>query len=127
MISYVPKKIRNINIVVWSCCSKRLLSGIHYFVIFICDSPSQLVMVQTSKEKVPHIHKEYEIYYWIWIFVYEKLLLSKSPQNKASNIGITRENEKTSDISYMPGAFSDKVIDLKWANSSLFQQLKIFH
>ena len=45
--------------------------------------------------------------------MYEKLLLSKSPQNKASNIGITRENEKTSDISYMPGAFSDKVIDLK--------------
>lgn len=63
MISYVPKKIHNINIVVWSCCSKRLLSGIHYFVIFICDSASQLVMVKTSKEKVPHIHKEYEIYY----------------------------------------------------------------
>ena len=73
MISYVPKKIHNINIVVWSCCSKRLLSGIHYFVIFICDSAS----------------------------------------HKASNIGITRENEKTSDISYMPGVFSDKVIDLK--------------
>ena len=60
MISYVPKKIHNINIVVWSCCSKRLLSGIHNFLIFICDSASQLVMVQTSKEKVPHIHKEYE-------------------------------------------------------------------
>ena len=44
MISYVPKKIHNINIVVWSCCSKRLLSGIHYFVIFICDSASHVIL-----------------------------------------------------------------------------------
>ena len=35
------KKINELNIAVWSCCSKRLLCGIHCFKIFIRDSVSQ--------------------------------------------------------------------------------------
>ena len=31
------KKINKLNIVVWSCCSKRLLCGTHCFTISICD------------------------------------------------------------------------------------------
>ena len=44
-------------------------------------------------------------------FECEELLLLKSPQNNvASNIAIT-EKRSNSDISYMPGALWDKVID----------------
>ena len=47
----------------------------------------------------------------IMTFEYEKLLLFSSPQNKVvSDIAITVEKNK-SDISYMSGAFWDKVTD----------------
>ena len=34
-------EIKNLDIAVWSCCSKRLLFGIHVSTISICDSVSQ--------------------------------------------------------------------------------------
>ena len=61
-------------------------------------------MVKTSKGKVPHTYKE--LIRRIMTFEYEKLLLSKSPQNKvASNIAITQKKKNKLEISYMPGAF----------------------
>ena len=35
------KKINKLHVVVWSCCSKKLLCGIHCFTISIRDSVSQ--------------------------------------------------------------------------------------
>ena len=35
------KIINKINIVLWSCCSKRFLCDIHCFTFFICDFVSQ--------------------------------------------------------------------------------------
>ena len=73
--------------------------------VILCPN---VMTVQTSKGKVPHIYKELIIR--IIGFEYEKLLLLKSSQNRvASNISTTRKKQYKSDISYIPGVFWDKV------------------
>ena len=60
--------------------------------VILCPN---LITVETTKGKVPHIYKEL---IRIITFEYEKLLLLKSPQNKVtSNIAIIKQN-KTSQI-----------------------------
>ena len=51
---------KKLSIVAWSCCSKRLLCGVHGFMISICDLCPNLMRVQTGK--VSHTHKE--LAYW---------------------------------------------------------------
>ena len=48
----------------------------------------------------------------IMTFEYENLLLLKSPQNNWHQILWSLKKHRRSDISYMPGALWDKVIDL---------------
>ena len=35
------KCVNKLNTIEWSCCSKRLFCGIHFFMISICDAVSQ--------------------------------------------------------------------------------------
>ena len=80
-------------------------SLLHDINVILCPN---VMTVQTSKGKVPHIYKELIIR--IIGFEYEKLLLLKSSQNRvASNISTTRKKQYKSDISYIPGVFWDKV------------------
>ena len=75
------------------------------YMISMCFS---LMTLQTSIGKVPHTHNE--LIRRIITFECEKLLLTKSPQNKkASNIVITGKKKIKSDILHTPGAFWDKV------------------
>ena len=88
------KKINKLNIVVRSCCSKRLLCDIHCFTISIHDS--------VSEGYVPHTYKE--LIGVIMTFEHENRLQLKSPLNNvASGVVITEKKQSNSDKSYMPG------------------------
>ena len=67
------------------------------------------MIVETSKERVAHTHKE--LIRRI-LFEYVKLLPLKSPKNKVtSNIAIPENKKNKSHISYIPESFWNKVID----------------
>ena len=87
MISYVRwdllkiKKLNKLNIVVWFCCSKGLLCGIHTSRFPYGIQRPNLMKVQTSKKKLRHTYKKL---IRITTLECEKLLL-KSPQNKVAS------------------------------------------
>ena len=92
------KKLKKLNIVVGSCCSKNkfflVFTTSRFPYVILCPN---FMMVQTSKVKVPNTYKE--LIRRFVTFEYEKLLLSKSSQNKvASNIAITGKKKKKWDI-----------------------------
>ena len=83
------QKTREFDIVVCSCCSKRLFCGIYCFMISMCDLFPKLMKVQTSKKRYNILIRR------IMTFEYEKMLLLKLPQNNvASNFAITVQKEK---------------------------------
>ena len=101
------KKINQLNVVVWSCCLKKLLCGIHCFTTSIRDFVSQLID-SVNKGKVPHTYDK--LIRVTMTFQYKKLLLLKSPQNNVVSNFWPLKNQSESNI-YMPGALWDKIIE----------------
>ena len=111
------KKNNKFSIVVWSCCSKRLLCGIHCCTISIRDSVSQFSDA-ARKGKVQHTYKE--LIRIIMIFENENLLLLKALQNNvASNIAITEKNKASQTYHVYKEHYEIKLF-YRWASGSMW-------
>ena len=97
----------------------------HAFVIFTASRFPyvylclNLMTVQTSKGKVSHSSKE--LVRRIMAFEYKKLLLLKSPQNKAApNIVITEKNKLSQIYNLCQGNYKIKLLVLQMSHCSMW-------